>query len=311
MPAVVALPYAHVRAAVAGGRAYRAYFTADFVWAMSVVAEIAKGNTLPRNPFLVGGSLHYYWLPHLFPGLEHRVLPSIPLEQLLLTNAVFAGLAFVGFLYFLARHTTRRPTVAAWGVAASVLCTSFEGLHELVAHWRAHASFAHLRDLNIDAISRWVYHSLPVDGLQRLLLYQPQHQLAYVLGVVALLVLGRRRDLHPGPTLLAGIFLGGALLFSSFAALMLSVAAGLLLLLSVRRAPSLRTTAVHLLALSGPVAGAAALAAALHYVDGGWSLIQFGLNPLAATQWPVAMVLSFCPMVVAVPASNIVFRRVA
>lgn len=303
VPVIVALPYAHVGADMAEGRAYRAYFTADFVWAVTVVAEIAKGHALPQNPFLAGEGLHYYWLPHLFPGLEHRVLPSIPLERLLLVNAVFAGLAFVGFLYFLARHATPRPAVAAWSVAATIVCTSFEGLHELVAHWRAHATLAHLRDLNIDAISRWVYHSLPVDGLQRLLLYQPQHQLGYVLGFLALLVLGRRRAMHPGPTLLAGLLLGGAVLFSSFAALMLSVVASLLLLGSLRHTGSARTTALHVLALSAPVAAAAALAATLHYVDGGWSLIQFGLNPLAVTRWPVAMMLSFGPMVVAVPAA--------
>lgn len=303
VPAVVAFPYAHVGATVADGKAYRAYFTADFVWAMSVVGEIAKGDALPQNPFLAGAGLHYYWLPHVFPGLEHRAFSHVPLDRLLLANAVFAGIAFVGFLYFLARHATREPVAAACGVAAAVACTSFEGLHELVAHWRAHASFDHLRDLNIEAITRWVYHSLPVDGLQRLLLYQPQHQLGYVLGGFALVLLAARRSAHPRSTWLAGAFLGAALLFSSFSALMLTTVACLLLIPSLLHAGSARTAALHVLGLTAPLGVAAMLAHALGYVDGGLSLIQLGLNPLAVTRWPVALGLSFGPMLVAWPAA--------
>ena len=47
------------------GHVYRAYFTADYVWRRAVVAELAKGDFLPANPYYVGDVLHYYWLPHL------------------------------------------------------------------------------------------------------------------------------------------------------------------------------------------------------------------------------------------------------
>ena len=41
---VVGLPYAHVGEELPEGRAYRAYFTADFVWEVAVVAELAKAT---------------------------------------------------------------------------------------------------------------------------------------------------------------------------------------------------------------------------------------------------------------------------
>ena len=72
VPAVVARPYARVGIDLPEGRAYRAYFTADFVWELAVVAEVAKGDVPPRNPYYIGDALHYYWLMHLVPAVEHR-----------------------------------------------------------------------------------------------------------------------------------------------------------------------------------------------------------------------------------------------
>ena len=37
-------PFAHVGEELPEGRAYRAYFTADFVWEVAVVAELAKAT---------------------------------------------------------------------------------------------------------------------------------------------------------------------------------------------------------------------------------------------------------------------------
>jgi hypothetical protein len=71
VPAIAAVPYSHVGAATAeGGKAYRAYFTADFVWAMTVVSEVSKGDLPPKNPFQAGGTLHYYWLSHFLSAAE-------------------------------------------------------------------------------------------------------------------------------------------------------------------------------------------------------------------------------------------------
>lgn len=71
--AIIWRPYSQVGIDLPEGRAYRAYFTADFVWAMAVVSEVSKGDVLPANPFHLELPLHYYWLAHLLPALEHRM----------------------------------------------------------------------------------------------------------------------------------------------------------------------------------------------------------------------------------------------
>lgn len=43
VPVIVGLPYAHIGINLPEGRAYREYFTADFVWEMAVVSEVSKG----------------------------------------------------------------------------------------------------------------------------------------------------------------------------------------------------------------------------------------------------------------------------
>ena len=96
VPAVVARPYARVGIDLPEGRAYRAYFTADFVWEMAVVSEVSKGDVPPRNPYFINDDLHYYWLMHLLPAVEHRAAgKSIRLEQILLVNAFMIGLPVV------------------------------------------------------------------------------------------------------------------------------------------------------------------------------------------------------------------------
>ena len=47
VPALVGWPYARVGELTEMGEHYRAYFTADFVWAMAAVAEVAKGSVPP------------------------------------------------------------------------------------------------------------------------------------------------------------------------------------------------------------------------------------------------------------------------
>src|SRR5919197_3354250 len=68
VPAIVGRPYSRVGVDLPDGRAYRAYFTADFVWEMTVAAEVGKGDMPPRNPFYRNDDLHYYWLMYLLPA---------------------------------------------------------------------------------------------------------------------------------------------------------------------------------------------------------------------------------------------------
>jgi hypothetical protein len=89
-----------------------------------------------------------------------------------------------------------------------LIFTSFEGAERLFALWRDGASIEYVRTLNIDAVTRWIYESLPIDGLQRLLWYQPQHSTAYALGLSAILVLAQA----PTPPSAAVLGLCGVLL---------------------------------------------------------------------------------------------------
>src|SRR5207245_9433817 len=99
------------------------------------------------------------------------------------------------------------------------------GAGRLWAIWRRGGSFDELRYLNIDAVGNWIYHGMKVDGLQRLLLYQPQHQLGYMLGFSALMLIVQARDCSRAALLfLVGVFLGMSMLLSSFAAVILAVA---------------------------------------------------------------------------------------
>ncbi len=113
VPAVAGTPYAHVGEPTAnGGKAYRAYFTADFVWAMTIVSEVSKGEIPPKNPFLAGGTLHYYWLSHFLSAVEYRALGlrGLTIEEITLANSLGYGLAFVAFLYgFGTRVRGQRP----------------------------------------------------------------------------------------------------------------------------------------------------------------------------------------------------------
>jgi hypothetical protein len=226
VPAIVGLPYARVGEMRPEGKAYRAYFIADFEWAMSVAAEISKGDMPPRNPFLDGDRLHYYWLADLLSAVEYRAARhALRLEPILLTNALCLDLAFAAFLYFFVRQFVHSPPAAAVACIVALAFTSFEGTHQLYTFWRRGRPLERLRALNIDAISYWQFGSLKVDGLQRVLLYQPQHATAWALSLSGLaLVAGAHNQAAPRINVLGGLLLALALLVSPFISLMVGSA---------------------------------------------------------------------------------------
>ena len=132
VPLVVGLPFAHVGEITPDGQAYRAYFTADYVWRRAVVIELAKGAALPVNPYFAGDVLHYYWMPHVLTGAQYRFAASwASLDELLLIRSIAIDLFFVAFLYGMVRVFRVKPWAAAAGVAFVILSTSFEGLYAL------------------------------------------------------------------------------------------------------------------------------------------------------------------------------------
>jgi len=293
VPLLVGLPFAHVGEEVDGSRAYRAYFTADYVWRRAVVAEVAKGDVPPANPFYRDDPLHYYWLPHLSTAVSYRN-GHTDLDEVLLVNSVITDFAFVAFLFGLARWFVSVPWAAALGVATVVVASSFEGLSALVDYWLSGAPLTLVRYLNIDAVSRWRFHGMPIDGLQRVLFYQPHHALGYAIGFMGVLaVAARARRFDPMALAVGGVLLGLSTLISSFAGLMLTTVAALWEGCSVLRRREWWRASAHVAAASLPLVLAAALVTALHYVDSGGSIVSVGPNRVAFQRAWLVTPLSF------------------
>ncbi|MGE0043379.1 MAG: hypothetical protein AB7H88_01280 [Vicinamibacterales bacterium] len=310
VPLVVAQSFAHVGADVGDGTAYRAYFTADYVWRRAVVAELAKGTFPPANPFYVGDALHYYWLPHLITAVEYRTVDrSLGLDALLLTRSVLMDALFVAFLYGIARQVAR-PVAAAGGVVFALLFTSFEGLYALWEHWRIGAPLGLVRFLNIDALVRWEWGAMPIDGLHRVLMYQPHHATGYAMGLLGLLAIARRtRPTDPMAFAVGGTLLGASTLISSFAGLMFTAIAAVYEGIGVLRARDWWRAMVHIAAASLPLALSAAGVTALDYVDPGGAVLTVGVNQIALTHAFAATALSFGPMLLVGGAGAIAAAR--
>ena len=301
VPALVGRPFARVGEIVPDGRAYRAYFTADMVWRMAVVAELSKGEFPPRNPFYRGDRMHYYWLAHLLPAAEYRLMHKrVSIEQVLLTHSVALDLAFVMFLFGFARQWIASTGAVLVACVAALLGSSFEGTERLLHYWRQGAPLTLVETLNIDAVTRWFYGSLPVDGLQRLLWYQPHHSTGYSLGLSAVLLTGRARDpLSPRVMLFCGLLLALCLLLSTFSAIMLTAMVSCVAVVRLVSGRAWRNLLPAALAGAAPLAIAMALAFSLHYVDRtGSSLFRVLVNPLALQHTTAVLVLSFGPLLV-------------
>lgn len=301
IPAIVGLPYGHIANAVGdSAKAYRAYFTADFVWAMSVVAEVSKGELPPTNPFQAGGTLHYYWLAHFLSAVEYRMFHGLGLtiEEVTLANSIGYAAVFIAFLYGFVRAFGASVAAATAACAMVFAANSYEALDRAIEWWRDHDVFVLLTTVNVDAVTRWYYAGMPVDGLHRMLLYQPHHLVGYALGLSALLVVSRCADAGRGVVAFTvGMLLGMSLLFSSFIAIIFGVTVAIVC--GVRLLSPLQWRRIPVCAALGvlPIALAYEMAQALAYVDPQADhLVEFGLNPLAAMHWPYALLLSFGPM---------------
>jgi hypothetical protein len=312
VPVVTWAPYDHVGEKLPDGEAYRAYFTADFVWAMTVTGELAKGQVPPRNPYLNDQKLHYYWLAHFLSGSVYRTVRTwgVAKEPVILVDGLAFGLAFVAFLYALARTAGGGPVASAIAVAAGFLANSFEGtdmLRSLIAHGQP---LSGVKSVNIDATTRWFHQGMAVDGLQRLLLYQPHHLTGYMTGLAALWLVGLAEDIRETSVALwAGVLLGVTLLFSTFAALIIGAAVGLVFAWRLAQQRAWRAIVPSLILGAAPAASGAALTSMLAYTDQRYgSLLLLGANPVAFHQAAMVLFLSFGPLLVAVAAAALRWR---
>lgn len=301
VPLVVALPFAHVGDITGAGQAYRAYFTADYIWRRAVVIELAKGASLPVNVFFNGDVLHYYWMPHILNGVQYRFAGAwASLDELLLIHSIAIDLFFVAFLYGMARLFRVRPWAAAVGVAFVILSTSFEGIYILFDLSSKSAPLAAIRNLNIDAISRWNFGGIPIDGLQRVLFYQPHHIVGYTIGLIGLLALAVRTRATDGAAFaVSGVCLGLSIAISSFAGLMVTSAAILFELIGVLRTLDIKRGIIHAVAAGIPLGAAVGVVFALGYVDRSGSVVELTVNQTAVHRFFWVTFLSCGPVLIA------------
>jgi hypothetical protein len=307
VPAITLAPYANVRAPVPDGEAYRAYFTADFIWAMSVTSELAKGEVPPVNPFHRPEAMHYYWLAHMLSGAIYRnVQPlGVLIEPVILIDGLAFGLAFVAFAYWLARSVGATPLWACAAVIVGFLANSYEGADMIRAIFAGRDRWAALRDTNIDAVSRWFYQGMAVDGLHRLLLYQPHHLTGYVMSLGALWMVGLAADIRAvGVAFTAGALLALGLLFSTFGAIIVSVAVMLLYAVRIVQQRAYASAIRSAVVAGVPLLLGVWLTRVLGYTrpeDG--MLMTFGLNPVALRNVTWVVFISFGPLLlIGVPA---------
>ena len=298
VPVIVGFPFAHVGEITANGQDYRAYFTADYVWRRAVVIELAKGDVLPVNPYYAGDALHYYWMPHVLSAVQYRFANEwATLDELLLIRSISIDAVLIAFLYGMVRTFDVRPRAAAASVAFVVVASSFEGLYALFEYARIGAPLRDVKNLNIDAISRWWFQGIPIDGLQRLLFYQPHHAVGYGIGMIGLLAIARRERPRDGAAFaIAGTCLGLSIAISSFAGGMLTVAAAIYEGVAVLRRVDVRRALVHAIAAAIPLAAATALTYWLRYVDTTGSVVAFELNRMAVRDFWWVTFLSFGPV---------------
>jgi hypothetical protein len=303
VPLVTFVPYSHVGVKRAEGDAYRAYFTADFVWGMTVTSELAKGDVPPHNPFLLTHTLQYYWLSHLLSGAVYRNLQRVGVSsgQVVLTNGLFFGAAFIGFFYWLARASGAGALVSALAVAVGFLANSYEGIERIALHLTEGMPLDFLRNVNIDAVTRWFYEGMPVDGLQRLLLYQPHHLTGYTLACAALWLVALAVDVTSiSVSLGAGILLGLSFLFSTFTAIIVGPALAAVYIVRLIQQRALRQAFSAAVLGVAPVVLAVGISWALGYVDPrDGPLMRFHLNPVALRHLPMVMLLNFGPLLFA------------
>jgi hypothetical protein len=300
VPLITWVPYDHIRAPVADGEAYRSYFTADFIWAMAVTNELAKADMPPVNPFNATEPLRYYWMAHLLSGASYRSVAALGLttEHVVMVNGLAFGLAFVAFFYWLARAAGAGAAWAAVLVMVGFLANSYEGWDMLRSILQRGDPWDRLRDTNIDAVTRWFYQGMAVDGMQRLLLYQPHHLTGYVASLSSLwLVASARNVTDVAVSLWAGILLGLGVLFSTFSAVMLAPAVGLAFLVRLIQRRALGSLPLCAILSAGPLVVGVFISQILGYTnraDG--LLLTVGLNEVALRNWPWVLFLSFGPL---------------
>lgn len=178
--AVCSLPLAKIGAATdGGGFAYRAYFNADFFKHLGITAALANTGIPPANPYLSGHLLHYYWFFYVIPAYWTKILPSYPLQYMLVQFTLVGSLSFVGCLHVALRRLIGSGRMVPYlALLLLLFAGSFEGIYGIHRLYLQHQDWRAFTTLNVDGLTRWYWQTPQVDTLYRALLYTPQHLLA-------------------------------------------------------------------------------------------------------------------------------------
>jgi len=220
--AIVGPVFARVGESTPGGLAYRAYFIADLFAHMTVVAELIKGATPPLNPFYPHEAFPYYWTYFTLPALFARLRPDLLVDRGILVMDILAAGLFVSVGYIVVRSIGASALAAASSWVVVIIGSSYEGLYFIWSQMALKRSLWEFKYVNIDAITRWYWDLPPVDGLQRIMWYTPQHETAITFGLlVLLLIVKSRRPNSVARGVADGLLLGGMVAFSSFNGMLL------------------------------------------------------------------------------------------
>jgi hypothetical protein len=229
-----------------------------------------------------------------------------PIETYLAINGLCTGVLFVAAIFLTAWCALPRYAVAAVSSALVLLSASAEGLYAAVDLLKRGRAPAGLRQLNIDAITSWYFHSLTIDGLPRSIWYNPQHSLACALGLVALAIASRAAvPMRPAAALGAGLALALALIVSPFPGGAMTLIYGVAVLWSGASTPRLlpRVIATQAMAIA-PVVAALGWCVLNRTFEGAGSAVVIGLSASARTSPLIVMTLALGPLLVFVIAGG-------
>lgn len=299
VPALLARPFSRIgEPDEAGSLRYRSYFTADFLWHVSLTSELSHLRVPPRDPFAAPRPLHYYIAYFLVPasavaGLAHG---HDAIAGILRVNALGAGLLLIAAVFLAGWTAVPRAAAMGWATVLAMLGASAEGLFACWRIWSTGGSFQQLRTLNVDAITAWWFNGPTIDGLPRALWYTPQHGAACALGLTAMLIAAAGGAATPlAGSLTAGLSLALAVAFSPFLGGLFALVFGLSALVDALRTRNARGLARQA-ASAVPVVGAVLLIRHADVLEGAGAALAFTLAPLTRLNSLTVVVLALGPL---------------
>jgi hypothetical protein len=184
---VTAWPLMHVGAKIPDGDAFRAYFNADYFKHLGITGTLSQTGIPPLNPYLSGHTLHYYWFFYVLPAFWNRLFTSYPAEYMLIQFTFAGSLMFVTSLFAVSRQWIHSRKVLGVLLSVFLFAGSYEGLYSIYHLRSKNLPLSRFTDLNIDAITRWLWRTPQIDTMFRALLYAPQHLLVLTLMLMVLL----------------------------------------------------------------------------------------------------------------------------